>query len=168
MAVGPPAKAVSMRALARQVGRAESTVRKWKKRRDWPFGDGPFAVEDVRRWMEIQLHRDPAKRYHDAQKGIGPTPLSQIEKARAWNLVESAQIRRLKREQLEGKLHDVEECRARRRRKVLAVRNALTRSLPRTLAAELVGRTRRDSERVIRSRLVAVCEAFAAEGDDQG
>lgn len=168
MAVGPPPKVVSIRALARQVGRAESTVRKWIKRDDWHFGSGPFAVDVVRKWMEIQLHRDPAQRYHDAQKGIGPTPLSQIEKARVWNFIESAQIRRLKREQLQGKLHDVEECRARRRRQILAVRNALTRSVPRTLAAELVGRTRRDMERVIRARLAAVCEAFAAEEDDEG
>jgi len=118
--------------------------------------------------MEIHLHRDPAHRWHDAQKGIAATPLSQLEKARTWSFVEAAQIRRLKREQLQGKLHDVEDCRARRRRQVLLVRNTLTRSLPRTLAAELVGRTRRDMERVIRDRLVAVCDGFAAEGHDEG
>lgn len=152
-----------MRALARAVGRSLSAVRKWTKRRDWPYGKGPFVVEYVKDWMRDHLKRDPAHRYHDAQKGVGPQPLSQVEQARAENFSESAQIRRLKREQLQGKLHDVEECRARRRRQILAVRNALTRTLPRALSAELVGRARGDMERVIRDRLVSVCDAFGGE-----
>lgn len=166
MSVGAQPEPLSIRSLARQVGRAEGTVRKWIKRRDWPFGRGPFVVDDVRRWMEMHLGRDPAQRYHDAQRGIGDKPLSQLERARTLSYFEAAQIRRLKRQQLEGKLHDADECRARRRRQVLRVRNALTRSLPRTLAGELVGRARGDMERLLRDRLAAVCEAFADEHDE--
>jgi len=166
MSVAPHAERLSIRGLAAQVGRAESTVRKWIRRRDWPFGRGPFVVAEVRRWMEIHLGRDPAQAYHDAQKGIDPKPLNDIEKARALAFLESYRIRRIKREQLEGKLHDVDECRTRRRRQVLAVRNALTRRLPRTLAAELVGRARGDMERLIRDRLAAVCQGFADEQDE--
>jgi len=159
----PPAAPVSLRALARQIGRGESTVRKWTSRPDWPFARGPFDVDEIQRWMQIHLRRDPAQRYHDAQKGIGPRPLSEIDKARAWNYLEAAKIRRMKREQAEGKLHDVAGCLARRRRQILAVRNSLTRTLPRTLAAELVGRARGDAERIIHDRLAAVCEAFAKD-----
>lgn len=164
----PPSGAVaSMRALAREVGRSSSTVRKWTKRRDWPFGAGPFDVGDVLVWMRLHLHRDPAHRFHDAQRGIGAQPLSQIEQARAWNYAESAQIRRLKREQLQGRLHDVQACQARRRRQILAVRNALVRTIPRALGPELVGRARGDIERILRDRLAAVCDAFGGEDDDE-
>lgn len=154
-----------MRALGRAVGRSLSAVRKWTNRRDWPFGKGPFNVGEVRDWMRLHLKRDPAQRYHDAQQGIGAQALSQVEQARAFNFAESAMIRRLKREQLQGKLHNVEECRARRRRQILTVRNALTRALPRALSAELVGRARGDMERMIRDRLVSVCDAFGEEDD---
>lgn len=162
-AVPPPEGPVSMRGLALAVGRSLTSVRRWTSRRDWPFGKGPCNVMEVREWMKIHLKRDPAQRYHDAQKGIGAEPLSQVDRARAMSFAESALIRRLKREQLQGTLHNVEECRTRRRRQILAVRNALTRTLPRALAAELIGRARGDMEHVIRTRLLAVCELFAAE-----
>jgi len=162
-AVAPHKPLLSMRRLAALVGRHESAVRKWKKRPDWPFGDGPFDLDQVRLWMQVHLKRDPARRYHDARKGIGPQPLSDLEKARTKNYEEAARKRQLEREEIEGKLHDKRECSIRRRRQVYAIRNALTRTLPRTLAAELVGRARGDMEQLIRQRLEAVCNGFAQQ-----
>lgn len=157
----PHSKPLSIRGLAREVGRSETAVRKWIKRQDWPFGRGPFDVAQVRSWMAIHLDRDPAQKYHDAQRGISPRPISEIERARTMNFEEAGRIRRLKREELEGKLHNVEECAARRRALVMAVRSTLTRTLPRALATELVGRSRGDMESVLRSRLTAVCNRFS-------
>jgi hypothetical protein len=167
-AAGPaPDVITSLRAAAKAIGRSPSTMRKWLSRRDWPFGRGPFNIEQLRKWMELHLRRDPAQRYHDAQKGIDPREVTELERVRAWSYEESARTRQIKRKELENQLHDVEECRVRRRRQILAVRNTLTRTLPRTLAADLVGRARGDAERVIRDRLKAVCDRFAEESDGQ-
>jgi hypothetical protein len=160
----PDHRVESIRSLARLVGRSEATVRKWIKRGDWPFGKGPFEAEPVRRWMEIHLQRDPAQRYHDAQKGIGAKPLNELEQARKANFEEAGQIRRLRRLELEGKLHDVAACEAQWRRAIVGIRNALTRSLPRALSIELVGRARGEMERIIRDRMVAVCTEFRQAG----
>ena len=44
------------RELARRVGRAESTVRKWIRRSDWVFGEeGPWDVKRVKEWMGLNL-----------------------------------------------------------------------------------------------------------------
>ena len=159
--VPPHSKPLSARALARVVGKSASAVRKWISRRDWPYGRGPFDIALVQKWMQVHLKRDPAQRYHDAQRGVKPDELSLLDRARTANYLEAARIRELKRRQIEGQLHDVADCEARRRRQILLVRNALTRTLPRTLAAELVGRARGDMERILHSRLAAVCEMFA-------
>lgn len=160
-----PKLAESIRSLARQVVRAESTVRKWLKRSDWPFGKmGPWKVRDVIKWMSIHLKRDPAQRYHDAKKGIGVKPLSELEKARQDNYLESAAIRKLKRLEMEGRLHDVGECRRRRVRQIHAVKTALMR-LPRIVAPELIGKSRTVIEKALRKHMRQIVESFAKGGE---
>lgn len=53
-------KEASTRAeLARLVGRHASTVGRWMKRNDWPFGrEGPWNVADVIRWADGSLGPD--------------------------------------------------------------------------------------------------------------
>jgi hypothetical protein len=167
MAVDPPKKPDSLRSLAASVGRSLSAVRKWKKHPKWIFGDGPYDVAEVQKWMGRVLKRDPAQRFHDAQRGIGPQPLSDLEKARTERYQAAARITDLKRRKLEETVHDVGECRARRIRQLTAFRNALTRSLPRALATELIGRSRGDMEQLIRLRLSAVCDTLAKDIDEQ-
>jgi len=163
MARTPDTHATSIRGLARQVGRSESTVRKWIKRPDWPFGPrAPWVVDKVQGWMALYLGRDPAARYHAAQKGLGPKPLSELEAARTANQLEAAAIRRLHREETEGLLHNVEECRRRRLRQIHAVKGAL-RGLPRSIGPELVGLSRPKIERLLRERLRGILEGFAGE-----
>jgi len=150
-------------------------VRKWIARDDWPFPlSPPWDVGRVQAWAEIHLNPDPAAAYRKkaraAEAGTGEfTAMGPLTKARLQATIERALLVRQRRLIEAGKMHDVEDCRARRRRHVLAVRNALSRTLPRALAAECVGRTRGEIQRLIGQRLTAVCDAFAAgiESDDE-
>jgi hypothetical protein len=117
----------------------------------------------VQKWMDASLKKDPAQRYHDAQKGMQPDELSMVEKAKAKQYYERGRLLQLRREELEGKSHDAEECRSRRRRQLRLLQTTLTRALPRTLAAELIGRARGDMERMIRERIVGVLNRLAAD-----
>ena len=161
---GAPAEVSSVRALGRVLGVAESTVRKWQKRVDWPFGLGPpWDAEEVLIWRRIHIRRaDRARRYHDAQRGRGPVELSELEKARTAAYQERAAIYRLRRQELEGSLHDVDTCRARRLRQIAAVKRRLLR-IPRSLSVGLVGRNRREIERLLRDEMRAVLNDFAGK-----
>jgi hypothetical protein len=161
-----PDQVASLRSLANVAGRSPTSVRKWIKRSDWPFGKGPFSVRLVRQWMEIHLKRDPAQRYHDAQRGIGPKELNELDQARKEGYQEASAIRRLKRLQIEGTLHDVAECKERRRRQLFYVRNALLR-FPRSVAADLVARPRGEVEAVLKRRVDAILQSFARGGEDE-
>lgn len=149
-----PAVATSIRMLADCVGRGPSTVRKWFSRRDWCLPcRAPWVVEDVQKWMAVHLRKkDPAQRYHDAQKGVGVVSLTDLEKARTENYQEAAAIRRLKRLQVEGQLHDVAECDARRRRQMYHLRNLLLR-VPRSMAPELTGKGRGEIEQRLNAEM---------------
>jgi len=164
---GAPAEVSSVRALGRVLGVAESTVRKWQKRVDWPFGLGPpWDAEEVLIWRRIHIRRaDRARRYHDAQRGRGPVELSELEKARTAAYQERAAIYRLRRQELEGSLHDVDTCRARRLRQIAAVKRRLLR-VPRSLGGRLVGCSRRQVETLLRAEMRGILEEFAGRSTD--
>lgn len=107
----------SIRSLAKHVGRAESTVRKWLQSDDWPpsFGlEPPWQVAKVRAWMEIYPKADPSaayrKKIRSIEAGNGVGGLSPLNKARLQNYIERALWIRQQREKDAGKLHRTDEC----------------------------------------------------------
>jgi hypothetical protein len=170
-----PIQAKSIRSLARQVGRAESTVRKWISRDDWLFAlTPPWGIEKIKAWMEIHLNPDPVaayrKRARAAEAGTQEfSRLGPLGKARLQAAIETALLRRQRRLKEAGDFHDAKECQQRRLAQVYAVKHALLR-LPRSLAAELVGKTRGDIEQLLRQHVMAICTSFArgsGHGDSQ-
>ena len=167
-----PTHAKSIRALGRLCGRAESTVRKWLARDDWPFArTPPWDVARVRAWMDIHLKPDPAVAYRRKARaaaagtaefaGMGKLTLVRVQKT-----LEQTLALRQRRELDAGLLHSKADCLAGQQQLVLAARDALTRSLPRSLAAECQGRGRAEIERILRERLTAVCNGLAGEAVD--
>ncbi|HUT61216.1 MAG TPA: hypothetical protein VNA25_25485 [Phycisphaerae bacterium] len=158
--------AKSIRSLGRQVGKAESTVRKWIAREDWPFALGPpWEVRKVRAWAEIQLKPDPAAAYRAkvqaAQEGRGEfAGMGPVGKAKLQYIIERALAVRQRRLTDAGKLHDVEDCDRRRRRQIHEVKSALL-ALGRSIANSLVGQDRETIERLVDSRCAQICEEFS-------
>lgn len=144
MAGKGPMRAKSIRALAGLVGRAESTVRKWIGRDDWPFSlSPPWEVGRVKAWAEIHLNPDPAaayrKRAKAADAGTGEFrdvgPLQKVRIQKGYEQILEIRARRLRDA---GELHDVGECRRRRVRILHAFKSAM-QEFPATLAHRLVG-----------------------------
>ncbi len=162
-----PILARSIRSLARQVHRAESTVRKWIARDDWPFALAPpWEVEKVRAWAEIQLKPDPAAAYRKkaaaAEAGTGEfSRLGPYGKARVQYLIERSLSVRQRRLRDAGKLIDAEEARQHRLRQIHAVKAALL-ALPRSVANALAGQDRSGIERILAERVRAILQEFAA------
>lgn len=159
--------AKSIRDLARKVGRAESTVRKWIRREDWPFSlEPPWRVERVKAWMEIHLKPDPAEAYHRkakaAEAGIGEfSPMGPLTKARMQQAIERALYIRQERQARAGKLIDAEDAQRHRLRQIHAVKGLLL-ALPRSLANSLVGQDRDSCERILHDQVVGIIEEFAS------
>jgi len=170
MAKKRSAKAKSIRALGRLVGRAESTVRKWLARDDWPFGrTPPWNVESVKAWSEIHLKGDPAAAYRKkvkaAQAGTGEfAAMGPLTKARMQAAIERALYIRQKRLMEAGKLIDAVEAQRARLRQIHAVKGVLI-ALPRSMANSLAGLDREAIEMLLQKRMNEIFEEFAA-GDD--
>jgi len=165
-----PILAKSIRSLARHVRRAESTVRKWIKRDDWPFALAPpWQVSKVRAWAEIHLHPDPAAAYRRkakaAEAGTGEfRGMGALTKARLQVTIERALLIRQRRQIEAGKMHDTAECERRRVQQIMEVRNRLL-ELPRSLAAGLAGLSAEQIEARLQESIEAILEEFA--GEDQ-
>jgi len=157
-----------MRSLARQVGKAPTTVRKWIYRDNWPFSlSGPWDVERVKIWAEIQAKADPEAAYRKkaraAEAGLGEfAPLGPLTKARIQATIERALLIRQRRLVEAGRLHDVEECGNRRLQQIHAVRTRLM-ELPQSLAQSLAGQSSETIESVMKGRIEAVLEEFSAD-----
>ena len=166
----PSGVAKSIRGLGRAVGRAESTVRKWLTRDDWPprFGQvPPWNVAEVKAWMDAQLKPDPAASYRKRQAaaaaGIGECArMDALTRARIQTTIERALYIRQRRLKEAGELHDVRACEQRRQRQIHEVRSALL-ALGRSLANLLVGQDREAIEKIIDTECRAICETFARE-----
>lgn len=159
--------AKSIRGLARKVGRAESTVRKWIRRDNWPFSlEPPWRVVRVKAWMEIHLKPDPAAAYHrkvkDVEAGIGEfSPMGPMNKARMQTAIERALYIRQERLTRAGKLIDAEVAQRHRLRQIHAVKGLLL-ALPRSVANSLVGKDRNSCERILHEQVVSIIEEFAS------
>jgi len=159
-------EAKSRRGLAREVGRSESTVRKWISRRDWLFGDEPpWEVKRVKEWMGIYLKPDNAKPHREREKGgrARQQQASEMTSARTVAMTERGLLTKLRRLELEGSLHDVAECQRRRMEQIYAVKGQLL-GLARSVSAELIGKDRRAIERILTERVTMMIEGFASGG----
>ncbi len=159
-------KAKSIRSLGRQVGRAESTVRKWLARPDWPFSrTGPWDVSQVTSWMEIHLKPDPAKAYRKrmAQAAAGKAEFGELtakQKADIQYKIERTLAVRQRRLKEAGDLHDARQCQERILRQIHAVRSSLL-ALPRSLSAQLVNASRDEIEAILTQRITELLEDFS-------
>lgn len=166
MGVLPPMHAKSIRRLAAGVGRAESTVRKWLEREDWPFGLAPpWRIDQVKAWAEIHLRPDPTIAYRKkaaaVEAGTGEfAGMGPLNKARLQAIIERALLLRHRRLVEEGKVHDAETCQQRRQRQIHDVKSALL-GLPRSVAPLVAGRDAEDVERILSDRINNICEEFA-------
>ena len=149
--------AETITALAKAVNRTRQTIGVWRKRPDWPFSPGPpWPIAKVKAWAK-GLAPDPAASSH-----------GKVYKGRAEVEAELKQERckklRIERLALEGALHDVTECEARRMRQIHAVKAALLalpRSIASTVAEAVPGVDTRQVESIIVARVTAILEAFA-------
>lgn len=157
----------SIRSLARHVGKAESTVRKWIRREDWPFALlPPWNVERVRVWAEIQISRDPAaayrKRIAASQAGTGEyASLGPLGKARLQAVIERALLLRQRRLIEAGQMHDVRQCQERRARAIHEAKGRFA-ELPRSIAQSLAGQDAATVEDRLRCGIAAILDDFAA------
>jgi len=167
-----PTHAKSIRALARQVDRAESTVRKWIGREDWPFSlTGPWDVRLVTAWAEIHLKGDPAAAYRKkakaAEAGIGEfAPMGPLTKARLQATIERALHIRQRRMVEAGELHNVKDCTQRRLRQIHEVKTRLM-ELPRSMANALTGQSAEKIEQLMDEQIRAIIEDFAGDGGEE-
>jgi phage terminase Nu1 subunit (DNA packaging protein) len=91
-----------------------------------------------------------------------------LRKAKLQLTIERALLARIQRQEAEGKLHDVEECRLRRLRQIHAVKSALL-SLPRSVAPELMGKTeRKEIETILEGRMKDILWQFAGREGESG
>lgn len=167
-------KAKTQRSLARQLGRSEGAVRKWIARDDWPFRPiGPWDVERVRAWMEIQLKPDAAAAYHKksaaAESGTGEfAGIGPLTKARIQATIERALLVRQRRLIEAGEFHNIKECLVRRSAQIKELRDRLL-EIPRTVMPKLAPQSSQATdaiERILTETIRSIINAFAGVGDD--
>ena len=162
-----PIQAKSIRSLAKHVGRAPNTVRKWIDRDDWPFSlSPPWEVRRVKAWAEIHLNPDPAAAYRRkakaAEAGRGEfRDLGPLSKARLQAVIERALLIRQRRLIEAGRMHDTAECERRRLQQIMEVRNRLM-ELPRSMSAGLSGLPPEGIEAALTKAMLAIIEEFSA------
>ena len=166
-----PILAKTIRSLARLVGRAESSVRNWVDREDWPFSrdprSHPWDVEKVRAWAEIQLKPDPAAAYRKkaraAEAGTGEfAEMGPLTKARLQAMIERALLLRQRRMIEAGKMHDVEQCNQAKLRQIHEVKSRLL-ELPRVMAVPLGMQSPETVERLLTAQVLAILDEFAGD-----
>jgi len=114
-----------------------------------------FDVAEVERWLE-----DQGRSTEPGRPSAGGPQKQRLTDAQTLLTEERAQLAKLKRQEEEGRLHDVEECR-RERLGHLHVFKTELRSMPRSVAAELVGRGRAPIEAILLERIDAILRRLA-------
>jgi len=179
-------RARSTTELAALVQRSPSTIRRWLKRDDWPFGPRPpWDADAVAAWAAEHLAPDPgaatkARRAAEqaaqesdpqAQPDVsGSQPAAGLTMREVELRLKVERTRKIEVERLikEGSVHDVAECREQRLRKVHALKAGLL-ELGRSLAPDLVRLTDRAAiEAAIERRCRLLLRAFASGWDGQG
>jgi len=159
---------MSLRALAKAMGRSHVAVQKWARSPGWPFGQtGPWDVRAVLAWAQVSLHPDRSAGGTDAGAGRGGRvgDLPPLLQAELQLKIYRARFLDLQTQELKGRLHDAEEC---RRRRLGLIQGAKARllDLARSAATDLVGQDRETIERVLDERIRRILEEWA-RGDGQ-
>ena len=164
----PPAVAMTCRELAAALGKSHVSVWRWLRHPAWPFGRrGPWSVDAVRAWATCCLQMDRAQYAGMARAAGGTQRLADLPLPVQVELnvkIKKAQMLDLRRQRLEGKLHDGQACRQRRLREIQAAKGRLL-DLGRSLAPALEGKDRAAIKTILGERLTAIADAFAAEDD---
>ncbi len=112
-----------------------------------------FNEAEVKKWLTSQDRTGkPGRPENGHNKPYNQAKLMLTE--------EQALLARIKRQEEEGKLHDVDECGRRRLAQVYAVKAAFL-SLPRSVAPELTRKKRAQIEEILTKRITDICEDFA-------
>jgi phage terminase Nu1 subunit (DNA packaging protein) len=157
----------SIRSLAVMVGKCASTVRRWVRRRDWPFSlVPPWPAEAVRGWAIAHVRRDPAAEYREraaAEAGKGEfRETGLLTLARTKKTAEQARREQIKRLAEEGKVHDAEECRELRLRQIHEVRGRLS-ELPRSLSLTLANQPAEAVEHLLGQAINAILDDYGQD-----
>lgn len=161
-----PKLADTIRSLAKQLRRGESTVRKWISRDDWPFRrTPPWNIEKVKVWSEINLKPDPAAEYRKRAKAADEgkaefVDASPLTRAKIQATLERALLIRQRRMIESGKLHEVEACEKRRVRQIHETKSRLL-SFPRAVAQRLVGLDSENIEAVLQAEIELIISEFS-------
>ena len=153
----------SRRELARRLGlpdatlrsRMSSTVFPWRFKTRGPWSDEDLA--EIRKWFSLTFDMDPEDR---VSAGRGASTMTPLAKARAASAFEDAQLKRLRRKQLEGSVHDVAECNERVMRMIWAIKGRLHQQ-PASLAPRLVGLSANEIEEVLETENMGMLREFA-------
>jgi len=162
-----PALIKSIRALARRLGRAEATVRKWLRTGRWPAGvpqAGPWSAQHLARLMafrDLVLKPDAAAGRHGVPGVVNELTPEQKLKLVYWHRRNELLQQRI--QTAAGKVHDVAECNERALRQVLAIKTHLLEVGP-SMASTLAGQSAETIERLLTDRMRSICKEFA-EGD---
>lgn len=152
-------------------------MRNWVADGRWPFGsDPPWDVPAVKAWMAETLRTRPADstladlHARDRRRQTVDDESSEEDEIEAIPHIRARLEARLLREQrlkrrverlkIEGRLHDVEACRANRLGQLAQLRDALM-DLPRRLAPSLAGLGRSDVERLLTEAMAEQLRQFA-------
>lgn len=156
----------SIRALAKELGKGESTVRKWIASDDWKFPlQPPWDVAQVKAWMEIFRRGNTdtvlEKNIGAVDKGRGEyNGIGLLTKARIQSTLVRTRYLNQKFLVESGKLHDVAECERRRMQQILEVRTRLV-ELPRSMANSLVGLSADRIEQCLTDAVMAILDEFS-------
>jgi len=146
--------------ISKALGVDVLTVLRWRKQ-GCPAkkvrGAWRFDIEKVQAWLESK-NRDGRPGRPVSKVGAGK---AKLELALIAERVKKA---KLEREEAEGKLHSVKECKIATAKKIYAVKNALL-NLPRSAAGELVGKSAKEIEASLADRINRIIDGFASETD---
>jgi len=115
-----------------------------------------FNLDEVEAWLAQQGRSGEPGRPAESDESD-----SQKEADLKWTR-ERARLAEIRRQTLEGALHDTAECQRHRLRQIMAVKSELL-GLPRTVAPELVGKKRPEIEVILTGRVTSILEKFARD-----
>ena len=116
-----------------------------------------FNVEEISAWLKDKGRDTMPGRPTDGETG------GQMRIAKVRLTVEQALMAKTRREEMEGKLHDVEACRERRLRQIHEVKQAMY-GMARTAKEELVGHTAEEIGTILKDKVDRILIKFSRNG----